>query len=541
MIRVDYAIIGAGIAGITLKHFLKSDRTVLLESEPGRYKIGESIIPEQFRHPDLRALLPALRETPSYSPKHGTTFIEAGSVASFPLPPGALSGAMHIARTDMEQVMLDAWGIAPRVERVVDVDLGRHRLRTDVDEYEVAEQIIDCSGPAMVLSSLLGRTRRLWPVFATWAYWDIERNEPDRFYESVRARGWNQLSYCCGQRRVLPEEARDWRPGRSTILTKIREGVWTWQIPLYRERLLSYGVVSRHAAVTRAEYEAIAGANAAPNYTLRMRPLDGSGPYNSLHVRNHFARASEVAATERMILLSDAFAFADPVYSVGTGLAVNKAIEVATTLNETGWSPALCEAYGTRYERLLAAAIAGFEYWYAGKVLRDAAAANTVQDELLVGNSFQSNIIWHYVHALGAADLPPDRYDADPFAVDWQDPALTQASANVTAAVRVLLGRTTEENGSDLRLIRACPAQGGVLMKWRPSTGADLLMLVASTRADQGAYRQLDGLGVSYLADHEARRAEGGRLMLLIDEMLPLMSARLADWKELVEKVGAPR
>ena len=542
MIRVDYAIIGGGIAGITLKHFLKNDRTVLLDPEPGRYKIGESIIPEQFRHADLHALLPRLRATPSYSPKHGTTFIEAGSVASFPLPPGALDGAMHIARTDMEHVMLDAWNIEPRIERVVGVDLERRRLRTDVNEYEVAEQIIDCSGPAMVLSGLLGKTRRLWPVFATWAYWDIESNQPESFYDSLRAKGWSQLSYNYGQRCVLPDESRDWRPGRSTILTKIRDGVWTWQIPLFRERLLSYGVVSRHGAISRAEYTEIARTNVAPNYTLEMRPLDSSGPYNRVHVRNNFARASDVAATDRMILLSDAFAFADPVYSVGTGLAVNKAIEVATILNETGWSPTICETYCKRYERLLDAAIAGFEYWYAGRMLQDATAASIVQDELLVGNAFQSNIIWHYVQALAAADLPTGLYDADPFAVDWQDPVLDHASTNLTAAIRILLGRTIEENGSGLRLIRACPAKAGVLMKWRPSIGPDVLVLVASAGANQkNAYRRVDGLGVSYLADHGAQAEEQKRATSLIDAMLPVMSDRHADWQDLVSRVSGAR
>jgi len=42
--KVDYLIIGAGLAGITLKHFLKNDRTVVVDPNPGAYKVGESFM-----------------------------------------------------------------------------------------------------------------------------------------------------------------------------------------------------------------------------------------------------------------------------------------------------------------------------------------------------------------------------------------------------------------------------------------------------------------------------------------------------------------
>ncbi|MEI8258220.1 MAG: hypothetical protein WCJ30_21285, partial [Deltaproteobacteria bacterium] len=352
MEHVDYVIIGGGIAGITLKHFLKNSNTVLLEADPGRYKIGESIIPEQFRHPEVQKLLPALRACPSYSPKYGTTFIETGSAASFPLPEGALGGAMHITRTEMEQVMLDAWGVEFRAERVIGVDLAQKIVRTETQEYKVARQIIDCSGPNMVLSNLLKKTEILWPVSTTWAYWDITENEPERFYNTLSERGWNWQRYSYQHRRVLAEETRDWRPGRSTILTKIKDGMWTWQIPLYGEKLLSYGIVSRGGTISREEYRDIASKHIAPNYKLAPRAVDGSGTYNRMYVRNNFARRSSVAATMDYILVSDAYCFADPVYSVGTGLAVNKAIEVATILNETGWSPEVCSEYCARYDEV---------------------------------------------------------------------------------------------------------------------------------------------------------------------------------------------
>ena len=176
MEHVDYLIIGGGIAGITLKHFLKNQNTVLLEAEPGSYKIGESIIPEQFRHPELQKLLPALMKCPSYSPKYGTTFIEEGSAASFPLPEGGLQGAMHITRTEMEQVMLDAWKVPVRHEKVIAIDLeqkigrvpyhrGRFLSREEdlagrAQPHDIAHLCLPCASEAEIIQALLEAQHR---------------------------------------------------------------------------------------------------------------------------------------------------------------------------------------------------------------------------------------------------------------------------------------------------------------------------------------------------------------------------------------------
>src|SRR5688572_9355605 len=101
--RVDHVIIGAGLAGLVLRHFLRDRRVVLLDPAPFSYKIGESVVPEQFGHPELRALVPALRELPSYQIKSGTVFVSDDSVASFPLPPAEAGVSMHVARDELER------------------------------------------------------------------------------------------------------------------------------------------------------------------------------------------------------------------------------------------------------------------------------------------------------------------------------------------------------------------------------------------------------------------------------------------------------
>ena len=494
--EVDYVIIGAGIAGLTLRHFLKTESAVLLESHPGRYKIGESIIPELFRHPDVAALLPAVEASPSYSRKLGSTFVENGSVASFPVLSDA---AMHIARDDLERVMLEAWHVPVVQERVTGLDLAAHTLTTDVGTWRFRKQVIDCSGPAMVLASLMNDTRTLLPVYTTWGYWDIQANDAGAFHADVHAKGWQSLRY--GHQKFLVEDTTTWDPAESTILTKIGDGMWTWQIPLYHGTLLSLGVVSRSGKVSPEMYETLAKQHLARNYTATPRRRDGDTAYDRLHVRNMFARTASVAATDDYILVSDAFCFADPVYSVGAGLAVNKAIEVATVLNSVGWNESARQAYCEHYQEVLTDAVAGFQYWYDGRLLEDVQVAERVQERFLVGNIFHQHIAHHYTRLLTDSDLAQHLRRADPFAIAWDHPRLVPLSRKLTAELRTLLDVPPGRAVGAWTLDRARPAQGGVLTLWHHPELPDLLLLFAPVEAERHDYKTVGGIGLRYVLE----------------------------------------
>lgn len=531
MERVDYLIIGAGQAGMVLWRFLENTGAVIVDPNPGGYKIGESIIPEHFRHPVMRELLPGIRRRASYTPKHGSTFIENGMVASFPLPEGEAGVAMHLAREDLEQFMLDAWQVPVRRERVLAVDLATKRVRTDSGEYEVRRQIIDCSGPAMVLASAAGTAKRLWPVFATWAYFDIKEDRPERFHGAVAERGWRTLRYDArAHRRLEGDELAGWLPGRSTVLTKIREGTWSWEIPLFDSTVLSYGIVSRHGKVSREDLFETARTQHCPNYTLEPRPLDHSSSFNRLHVRNYFARRADVAATTDYILLSDAFTFADPIYSVGTGLAVNKAIEVATLLNKTEWTSEVCRAYCDRYEKQLTRAVSGFQYWYSGDIMRDDAAATRAQ-ETLAGEAFRSTneaLILHYGNALADADLSGRIGPADPFLIDWARPPLDDA-------VRPLLDVAPDGTVHQWRFIGANPSAGGIVLRWDHAALPELRVLV-----DSGSGPAPDGrFGVSYMNLADRPYPMTPVVTALLDRIRGLVDARRDTWRALLSDSGS--
>ncbi len=405
--RVEYLLIGAGQAGLVLKRFLESKSAVLLDPHPGAYKIGESVVPEQFAHPVMQALVPKVRTLPSYAPKYGTTFISADSVASFPLPACEADLSMHVARNELESLMASEWAIDIVRERVLEIDLSRKLVRTDQQCYEVEKQIIDCSGPSMVVATALGEVSHLWPVYASWSYFDIRSNCDEKFWNAIRSSGKQYLRYDAPRRSVLParEEIEGWSPSRTTILTRLSHGIWTWQIPLFNSTMLSVGAVSRHRPIGRDELIDIALKECAPNYQLEPRIYDNSSNYNRIYSREGFARRAKKAAALDYILLADAFAFADPVYSVGTALAVNKAIELAAILNGEGFDKRRLAAYCEAAELLLERAVKAFDFWYSGEVLSDDAAAAEVRDNFLIGSAFQVRAAYAYGGMINDASL----------------------------------------------------------------------------------------------------------------------------------------
>lgn len=530
--KVDHLLIGAGMAGLVLRRLLKSDRAVLIDQNPGGYKIGESVVPEQFHHPVMRALLPSIEALPSYSPKYGTTFVSDDSVASFPLPPEEAGVAMHVARSEIEQLMRREWSIDIAQERVLEVDLANHRVRTDRQTYEVEKQIIDCSGPAMVVGSVLNDVSALWPVWATWGYFDVVANDDARFREDIAIRKRKYLRYDALRRSVLEsDEIEGWSPSRTTILTREGDGLWTWQIPLFHSTRLSFGVVSRHGPVSRERYREIALTRHAPNYTLAERPEDPASPYNRTHSREGFARRCGTAATMDYILLADAFGFADPVYSVGTAVAVNRAIELADVLNSDGWSEPVCAAWCADSEAQLNRAIAGFEYWYSGELLRSGEAATEVRDNFLLGTAFQAKTAHHYGRVLRDAGLQrgEHRRELDPAcADDWSGP-----EGALVTALRALLSLAPSATLAGWSLVDARTRSAGVQIRWQTQDKPELIMDV-EFGASGPCFMRVDDVSLSFLNLMDGAYPYDARVKGLFDALASCVRSRGVAWRALL-------
>lgn len=519
---IEHVIVGAGLAGLVLARML-GPRAVVVDPQPAAYKIGESLIPELFRHPELRALLPRVRALPSFSAKTGTTFVAGGDVAYFPLAAGDGPDAMHVARPELEAAIREAWGIAVVEARVTAIDWDRKVVETDAGPIQFTGQVLDCSGPAMRVATLRGEVEPLAPVFATWGYHDIRGRDEGAWARRLAAAGGQLRCYDPRHRRLLTDaEAGPWVASRTTVLTRLDDGVWTWQIPLAHETLLSYGVVSRRGPVDAAMYRAITAEHGAPGLTL-AGPREGGGPFAQIHRRDGFARRARAPAGRDFVLLADACAFADPVYSVGASFAVSAALEVAGLLARGPWTREACEAYSARVRALLARAQRAFEFWYSGELLASPAAAAEVRDDFLQGEVFHRRLSDHYGDAIADADHAEAR---DPFAP-------RPGAGSLEPDARELLG------GGELvgwRLLGAEPCEGGVSVRFGRD-GAPVLTVMVAAAGPEPCFRRVGPLALSYMS------AGGGPGDPARGALLEALTARLsrgaAGWTSLLQRAAA--
>jgi len=528
--RVDHVILGAGLAALALRRHLRSERVVLIDPQPAGYKIGESFVPEQFRYPEMAALLPRIQQLPSHARKIGTTFISHDSVASFPLPPEESQMSMHVARSELEALLLDAWKIDVVRDRVVEIDVPGRRVTTAGGRHFESEgPLLDCSGPAALIARTLGTHEQKWPVSATWAYFDVTEIREAAFWAWVRDSARAYRRYDAGSCRIIPgDENDDWSPSRTTMIMQLRPGVWMWQIPLYEGRLLSVGVVARGEPFESDAFFDTVEASLTPNYVVARRSA-GDSPFDRLHHRVGFAQTATRAAAEDFILLADAFTFSDPVYSVGTAVAVSHGVEVASLLNDGPWTADKAAAFDTRCKAQARTNDRAFQAWYDGQVLRDDTVASQVQERLLIGTAFQTNIAAHYGNMLVQVRPTPEIFGTHcaHFAADLA------AADQVTEVVADLVGDT----GADLGWIylAAVPGQSVLQCHFGHRDKPELIAEVrpAPRDAPVRGWRAGD-LELSCLSLWDRRYPADDEVVALFKGLRKVISRDPAPWRALV-------
>lgn len=522
VVECEHVIIGAGIAGLVLQHLLESKNSVLIDANPCSYKVGESLIPEVYRHSELAKLLPRARQLPSFTPKCGSIFVGADAAVFFPVVDPEAVVAMHVYRPELEQLMMDAWESPVVRERVIDVDFEARVVTTDRARYRFSGQVIDCSGPAMLVATRLGEVRNLLEIHSRWAYHDIVARDDSAFLADLQARGVGLKHYDTRHYRIVEAGSLGtWAPSSSTILTQVRDGVWCWQIPLFDHTVLSFGVVSRHGPVSQEEYDAVVRDHTASCCQLAPRaPSDH--PLDRVHVRSGFARRAERAASEDFILIADAYAFSDPVYSVGVGFAVSQAATIAARLNSGPWDAQAAEFFCQRSDHLVDRAFAAFELWYRGATTSDDDAASEVQFACLDGRMFEEEIFKHYSNMLNDADIEADT-DPD----DTRDPFHPLPGAEPIDRDVTRLLETSELAGWKQGLALRCA--GGVRVTWGNDLGDEVIVLIALANDALPRFQRSGAFDLSYLTPlgKPPRRAIGP----LFDELSGRLVTHESDWR----------
>jgi len=513
MREVDYLIIGAGIAGMTLWDRLRDQDVVLLDPSPGRYKVGESVVPQHFFPHETRGLLERARRLRSASDKLGTLFVTDDSVSFFHAYFDA-HFALHVERSELEQMYAEAWNVCVTPERVESVDVDRREVRGSVETYRVRRQILDCSGPAMVLARRLGSAYELWPVHAAWAYWDVESANDARFWEELRESGRAFHRYDDVSRCVAPSTVDDaLMPSRMTMLTRFDDGIWVWQIPLRQAGLLSLGVVSRHAPLGRDEYLDIARRALGAHWVAQPRLGDRNetDPYRRFHARNRFAWAARQFSAPGWALVGDAAFFGDPIFSVGTAVATNQALRVARLLPE--WERGGQQLYERTTQELFERAARAYEHWYRGQVTTDAAVAEEVQADFLNGLAFHVRTGEHYLDMWRVAE--PDDPGADPNACGDRGRDVTEL-----AAVAFQL--------PDVVLAQARSGSSGLFLEWRLGN-VPFVVEVALRAESHRAYRVVGPFALSY------RGTLGRDEQRLLEQLAEVLGQRQREVLDLLE------
>jgi flavin-dependent dehydrogenase len=336
----DALIIGAGPAGSAAAAILAEygHRVLILEREKfPRYHIGESLLPFTFQPLQRLGLIDQMRGS-AFVKKYSVQFVSPSGRASQPFyffdryDRETVAQTWQVLRSEFDQMLLDnarAKGAQVKEETTV-LELLKDgervigaRAQTKggaVVDYH-APITLDCSG-----KEAFSAVRNHWRV-------------KDPFLNKIAV--W---TYFKGAKR---DEGID--TGATTV-AYIPEKGWFWYIPQHND-MISVGIVAEGKYLTRDGVkapEAIFKRAVEENQWIKDHVACGeqTGPYRLISEYSHHARH---CGSDGLLLVGDAFAFLDPVFSSGVMLALKSGVmagdETHRAIVEQDFSPERFTAY----------------------------------------------------------------------------------------------------------------------------------------------------------------------------------------------------
>jgi flavin-dependent dehydrogenase len=337
----DAILIGGGPAGSTAAAILAEygHRVLIIEREKfPRYHIGESLIPFTFQPLERIGMIPKMKQS-HFVKKFSVTFVQPEGKRSQPFyfftryDRDTVAQTWQVLRSEFDQMMLDnarEKGAEVREEttvkrllmdgdKVVGVEVTDKSGRT----YEIRAAItLDCSGKEAFASNRHG-WRMNDPYLNKIAVWTY-------YKDSKRGEGIDE--------------------GDTTVAFVPDKG-WFWHIPQHNQ-MTSVGIVAEGKYLTRdgvKDPKAIFEREVEQNLWIKDRLSTGrsTGDY---YVTSEYSRHSRYCAAPGLLLVGDAFAFLDPVFSSGVMLALKSGHlageAVHSGLVDGDLSPARFAGYG---------------------------------------------------------------------------------------------------------------------------------------------------------------------------------------------------
>jgi flavin-dependent dehydrogenase len=338
----DTIIIGGGPGGSSSGAVLAEygHRVLILEREKfPRYHIGESLIPFTFQPLERIGMIPKMKKS-HFQQKHSVTFVQPNGKRSLPFyfytryDRNTVAQTWQVLRSEFDQMLLDnarEKGAEVREETKVNKLLmegeqvvGVEATGNDGKTYEVrAKIVLDCSGKEAFTSNKRG-WRMNDPYLNKIAVWT--------YYEGAkRGEGIDE---------------------GDTAVAYVPEKGWFWFIPQHNN-MTSVGIVAEGKYLTRdgvKDLKAIFDREVEENQWIKDRLAVGkqTGGY---FITSEYSRHSRHCAAPGLLLVGDAFAFLDPVFSSGVMLALKSGVmageEVHKGLVEGDLSPQRFTEYGT--------------------------------------------------------------------------------------------------------------------------------------------------------------------------------------------------
>jgi flavin-dependent dehydrogenase len=321
----DVLIIGAGPAGSSAASLLAAQghRVLVLEREKfPRYHIGESLIPFCYGPLERLGLIPKMRAS-CFQKKYSVQFVQPNGKASQPFyffnryDRDTIATTWQVLRSEFDLLLLQHAREkgAEVIEEITVKELLRDGgrvvgVRAQTKSGELVEfrapLTLDCTGKES-FSAVRNGWRTKDPYLNKVAVWTY-------YQGSKRESGIDE--------------------GQTTVAMLPEKG-WFWHIPQHND-MVSVGVVAEGKYLTRGgvkEPKTIFHREVEENLWIKDH-LSVGRQVGEYYLTSEYSFHSRHCGCEGLLLVGDAFAFLDPVFSSGLMLALKSGVLAADAVHE---------------------------------------------------------------------------------------------------------------------------------------------------------------------------------------------------------------